>query len=117
MTQQDKDRRAFEAEYIKHYEPESPPSFIMGSYMEPCQNVGWRFWQAAHDHYAPKLTKEQATVALARFVALQEYHAHGFETIDSPDVYVGIAYKDHLDNARKEIEGLSVAGLRFKEEA
>ncbi len=60
MTRQDKDRRAFEAEYIKRYEPELPPSFVMGSYMEPCQNVAWHFWQAARKHYAPKLTEKEA---------------------------------------------------------
>ena len=110
MTQQDKDRESFELAWEQT---------VVAGHTYPAEAKEWAFlgWQAARDRYAPKLTKEQATVALARFAALQEYHAHGFETINSPDVYVGIAYKDHIDNARKEIESLSAAGMRFREEA
>jgi hypothetical protein len=74
-------------------------------------------WQAGAAHYEPKLTEQEAVESLARFFALQEYHAHGFETLGSPETYINNAYKDHLANARNSITALRAAGVRFREEA
>lgn len=116
MSHQDKDREAFEVTASNIGLRTLQSWGAHSTYRDANTEGAWKLWQSARDHYTPKLTAERATVALARFLALQEYHAHGFETLDSPEAYVGIAHKDHIDNARKEIEALCVAGVRFKDD-
>jgi hypothetical protein len=108
----DQDREAFEAWFLEKYAPLCAGT--RGAWREFSEaKIAGQAWQAARAH-APKLTEAEAGERVARHFALQEYHAHGFETIGSPQVYVDKAWKDHIANAKA---ALRAAGVRFEEGA
>ena len=93
----DKDREAFEAAFRKLAGitgPDDFPRYSSGDYVSTGPRQAWTIWQAARDHYAPKLTKKHAV-----YGADEAYHACRGDEISKMEA------------------ALLAAGVRFREES
>jgi hypothetical protein len=93
MTQQDKDREAFE-KWIDFCADRDEA----GNYIYEIQSA-WEAWQAARDHYAPKLTDVEVVVIACGALGGVKLH----QQIFWPSA------------AEKVIAALRAAGARFKD--
>jgi hypothetical protein len=88
----DKDREAFETwAKSEGYLPKTVTRPYYGDvYLAESTHYAWKGWQAARDHYAPKLTEKEA---------------------------VEIVFNHSSIEAKSIITALRAAGVQFKEEA
>jgi len=111
-----KDREAFE-QVAGAYFPHGPihPALYRkndGKYFHTKVSHAWNFWQAARDHYAPKLSEKEAVECAATEIAkaawVERYHH-----LQGADLGFVVANADDRELAKKS---LRAAGVRFKEE-
>jgi hypothetical protein len=93
MTQQDKDREAFDSHIV---------SAGTKQWGQTVYDEHWKTWQAAREHFAPKLTEREAVEIV--LIAFDKAYRSG-------DTYVA---KNFIKGG---IAALRAAGVRFKEKS
>lgn len=116
----DKDREAFEAFVLRGTLPGE--NFLerdhTGSYMLAVARGGWAAWQAARDHYTPKLTESETIAVLvnaptARIITEERRKADLGG--DGSDMVVTKQVVKYAVTDESRVAALRAAGVRFKD--
>jgi hypothetical protein len=107
----DKDREAFEADYSKRYLGAVAVRDGASYKLQKAQH-DWCIWQAARNHYAPKLSENDAVEKLQAYL-LDTSGGHLVKSQKGDRLWS----TSHLVNMSGLVRTLRAAGMRFKEEA